>query len=391
MPVSFHDDAVAADPKHRRATLGKLADLLDRQGIDVEDIGRVTKIKAWQGFYKDESGKSQTVDMVGLQFSPVWEDGPQWPVIQPGPVVRLPARKAKPAKPGGLPIAMVGPDMQIGYFRNRAGDLEPTHDERAISVFIEAVRAAQPTRIILVGDNGDLPEFGKYRLTPPFQQTTQATIDRMTLLCAQLRDAAPDAEIVWLAGNHEERLPNYILDNAAAAFGLRQGNRPDSWPVLSVPFLCRMDDYGVEYKPGYPASAVWVNQRLRVIHGHITRSSRTSSTAKAYVESEKTSVIFGHTHRLEWSEKTRRDHDGPRRILAMSPGCLARIDGVVPSTKQGTDLDGRPLPITEDWQQGFAVVTYEPGDGRFWPELVPINNGTAMWRGRLIESAPSNE
>jgi hypothetical protein len=39
------------------------------------------------------------------------------------------------------------------------------------------------------------------------------------LLCAQVRDAAPNAQIIWLAGNHEERIPNYLLDNAAAAFG----------------------------------------------------------------------------------------------------------------------------------------------------------------------------
>jgi hypothetical protein len=67
----------------------------------------------------------------------------------------------------------------------------------------------------------------------------------------------------------------------------------------------------------------------------------------------------------------------------MSPGCLARIDGAVPSTKQGLDLDGRPIVRHEDWQQGIAVVTYEEGDGEFHPELVPIRTGTAFWRGKL--------
>ena len=92
-------------------------------------------------------------------------------------------------------------------------------------------------------------------------------------------------------------------------------------------------------------------------------------------------MIFGHIHRREWAERTRDDYDGARTILAASPGCLARIDGAVPSTRGGHDLDGRPLFRSEDWQQGLAVVEYEPGDGDFVLELVPIRNGWARWRG----------
>jgi predicted phosphodiesterase len=236
-----------------------------------------------------------------------------------------------------------------------------------------------------------LPEFGKYRLTPAFQQTTQATVDRATLLCAQLRAAAPDARIVWLAGNHEERLPNYLLDNARAAFGLRQGNTPESWPVLSVPFLCRMDETDVSYLPGYPASHVWITERLKVIHGDLARTQQ--STATAYLNREKTSVVFGHTHRREYAARTRDDHDGPREVMAASPGTLARVDGAVPSTKQGTDLDGRPLVRHEDWQSGAAVIPYNPETGDFVYEQVAIHHkgggAWGMWRGRVFESAAS--
>lgn len=175
-------------------------------------------------------------------------------------------------------------------------------------------------------------------------------------------------------------MPNYIMDNAMACFGLRRGNEPESWPVMSVPYLCRMDDYNIEYMPGYPAAEIWINQRLRVIHGDKVASN--ASTAHKYLGTEKTSVIYGHIHRREWAERTRSDHDGPRTIMAASPGCLARIDGAVPSTKQGLDLDGRPLVRHEDWQQGLAIVHFEPGDGRFVYEQIPIRDGWAMWNGK---------
>jgi predicted phosphodiesterase len=305
---------------------------------------------------------------------------PEWPVVKQGPKVTIPRNRVKPLE-SEMQRCIILPDAQIGYFRNRKGKMEPTHDEKAIALALEITRLAKPDMVVLLGDNLDLPELSKYRITPPFQQTTQATIDRATVFCAELRNAAPNAKIVWLAGNHEERLPNHILDNARAAYGLRRGNIPDTWPVLSVPFLCRMEDFDIEYKEGYPANHIWLNQKIRIIHGSKVKSS--GSTAHMYLASEKTSVIYGHIHRVELAFKTREDFDGPRTIMAASPGCLARIDGAVPSTKQGMDIDGRPLISHENWQQGMALVEYETtGKNRFTYECIPIFDGTASWRGK---------
>ena len=305
---------------------------------------------------------------------------PSWPVIQQGPKIQLPRNRTKPLE-AEMKRCVILPDAQIGYYRNRKGKLEATHDEKAIDLALEITRQARPDVVVLLGDNLDLPELSKYRITPAYQQTTQETINRASIFCAQIRAAAPHAEIKWLAGNHEERLPNHILDNARAAFGLRRGNIPDAWPVLSAPFLCRMDDYGVEYLPGYPASHIWLNSKIRIIHGNKVRSS--GSTAHMYLANEKHSVIYGHIHRIELAYKTREDYEGPRTIMAASPGCLARIDGAVPSTKQGMDIDGRPLLSHENWQQGLAVVEYETtGKNRFTYESIPIFDGTASWRGK---------
>ncbi len=364
----------------RTTTLGKIAELLERNGIDVDDVGKVAKVNLWQGFHKNADGEAEVVDLVGVQLSPHWAEGPQWPVIQPGPVVKLPARKATAKKATGWLSCVVLPDMQVGYFRTATNELEPIHDERAIAVALQIVRDTNPDLVVLVGDNLDAAELGKYRTTPAFQRTTQASIDRLATLCAELRDAAPLARIVWLAGNHEERLPNYILDNAVAAYGLRRGNTPESWPVLSIPYLCHFDTYEVEYLPGYPASSFWINDRLRVIHGDKVASG--GSTAHKYLGAEKVSVIYGHVHRREYGARTREDRDGAKEIMAASPGCLARIDGAVPSTKGGVDLDGRPLTRVEDWQQGVSVVNYQEGDGMFTYHNIAIHDGWAMWNGK---------
>lgn len=365
----------------RTKTLGAIADLLEAKQIDVNEIGEIKKISIYQSMLKDENGDPQVVDLAAIQISPKWESGPEWQVIQRGPSVNVPRVKVKPQRNASFKTCIVVPDIQFGFFRNKEGVLEPTHDEQAISVALSVIENLNPELVVCVGDNLDLPEMGKYVTYPSYALTTQATIDRATLFCAELRAAAPAAKIVWLAGNHEERMPKYIVQNATAAYGLRRGNTPESWPVLSVPFLCRMEDFGVEYRPGYPASDIWVNKKLRIIHGDRVKSS--GSTAHVYLNAEKSSVIYGHIHRIECAFKTREDWDGPRTIMAASPGCLARIDGAIPSTKGGVDLDGRPLTRHENWQQGLGIVMYEDsGDHKFSYECMPIYSGWGMFRGQ---------
>src|SRR5438309_215985 len=120
------------------------------------------------------------------------------------------------------------------------------------------------------------PELGKYRLHPPFVQTTQPSINRFTRFLADARvRVRRAASIKYIEGNHDIRLANYVLDNARAAFGLKRANLPESWPVMSLPYLCRFDDLDVEYIAGYPSSHVWLSDRLKCIHGH--RAQRRSN------------------------------------------------------------------------------------------------------------------
>ena len=374
-------NSLSNPPQDKQKLLGKLVELLDKKNIDINEIGDIKRVKLYQALTKDQEGEAQIHDLAAIQFSPKWETGPEWPVIQQGPAIKLPAAKVSAKKATQFKEDVIVPDMQIGYYTDRNGDLEPTHDEKAINIALAVIADVQPARIVCVGDNLDLPEMGKYLTTPAYQRTTQAAIDRATTFCAQMRAAAPHARIIWLAGNHEERMPKYLLMNATAAYGLRKGNTPESWPVLSVPYLCRMDEFGVEYRPGYPASDFWINEKLRVIHGDRVKSS--GSTAHVYLNNEKTSVIYGHIHRIEIAFKTREDYEGPKTIMAASPGCLARIDGAIPSTKGGVDLDGRPLTRHENWQQGLAVVRYEEeGEHKFQYESMTIYNGWTMFRGK---------
>ena len=384
-PLSSALSSIAKEKKQSeqsKKVLDSIAEMLRLKDISLEDVGEIKKISINQSSTQNPANPDETRDSsrVAIQFSPKWDTGPEWPVVQQSKPIQLQKTTTKPKAPTTFKTCVVVPDIQIGFFRNKEGELEPSHDDKALDIVLAMIKKLQPELVACVGDNLDLPEMGKYVTYPAYAQTTQASIDRAAMFCAQMRAAAPNARIVWLAGNHEERMPKYLVQNAGAAYGLRKGNTPDSWPVLSVPYLCRMDDYGIEYKPGYPAADLWINKKLRIIHGDRVKSS--GSTAHVYLNNEKHSVIYGHIHRIETAFKTREDFDGARTIMAASPGCLCRTDGAIPSTRGGVDLDGRPLTRHENWQQGVGVVTYEDtGRHKFSYEVAPIYNGWCMFRG----------
>jgi predicted phosphodiesterase len=374
-----------------KSRLGKIADLLERSGIGTEEIGSIEKVRIseWQGITKNEEGEAEIHDLGGISvvIAPAWADGPEWPVVQQAaPVTIKPAPKKAKTK-SKFKTAVILPDPQIGYRMYDDGTMDAFHHEESMDVALQITRAVDPDLIVNLGDFLDFAEFGKFEQEPAFAKTTQATVDRGHQFLCEQRASAPDAHIVLLEGNHDRRLQKSITHNAASALHLKRAEVPEDWPVMSVPFLLRLNEphLNIEYVGGYPAGIFWINQNLACIHGHITRSR--GSTVAAVVDDERTSVIHGHIHRIELQHKTRRTFEGAKRSLAASPGCLCRIDGAVPSTKGSTDPHGRPVNAVEDWQQGMAVVTYEEGDGNFNVELIPISRGESIFRGDYFSAS----
>ena len=310
-------------------------------------------------------------------------NSPNWkPVEKAKPVI---IQAPKPAKKlnSKHTVHVALPDPQIG-FRDLGGRLDPFHDESAISVALQITAWLEENdrldTVINLGDFLDLPAQGRFEQEAAFASTTQAAFDRGHLFLQQQRAAVgPKAKIVLVEGNHDRRMERFITANALSAYGLRRANTAEL-PAMSIPYLLRLEEIGVEYIDAYPAGAFWITERLRAIHGNKARSN--GSTAAAYTNADPhISTIFGHAHRLEIQSRTVFNRDGAIRTTAVSPGCLCRVDGAVPSVNGSTHVDGSPAKYYENWQQGIAVITVEP-DGEFYTELVQIKDGVAWFRGR---------
>ena len=386
-------DAVKSfkDERTNKEALGIIADLLDRNNIDVDEVGKITRVSLYQTAAKDADGEIQTKDLVGIQISPKWEQGPEWPVVQPAKpvVINSPKKPNKaPALIGGWKQAVILPDPQIG-FRQFDDKLDPFHDDAAMNVALQVTAALEHEngvdQVVNLGDFLDLPAQGKYEQEAAFAFTTQQAIDRGHLFLGEQRAAAPNAKIVVLEGNHDRRMQKFVQANALAAFGLRRANVPDSWPVMSLPYLLRLDELDIEYIDAYPAGMWWINDSLRAIHGDKVNSG--GSTAMKYTnEMPHISTVFGHIHRQEIQSKTTFDRAGKIKAMAISPGCLCRVDGAEPSVKGSVGIDGRPVTYYENWQQGISVITYKP-EGSFHVELVHIDDGKTLFRGQEFKAA----
>jgi len=308
--------------------------------------------------------------------------GPAWPVIQPAePVtVVIGDRPAKPVR--GMKLAIKGADTQIGYRRLEDGSLDPFHDDAAMNVFIEVCKSYQPDKVQILGDFLDLASQGRFAQEAAFAQTTQEALNAGHRFLATLRAACPDAEIVVIEGNHDKRMQNFIEANAVAAFGLKRAGLPESWPVMSLPYLLRLDELNIQYVDAYPAATDWDNATTRNIHG--TKANSRGSTTSQYVfELPHLNTWAGHTHRVEVTYRSVMGARGEAiESYSANPGCLCRVDGAVPSVNGAIGADGTPARIVENWQQGFGLAYYN--DTESWPYVYRIRDGRALIDGMEI-------
>jgi len=307
---------------------------------------------------------------------------PQWPVVQVAAPVRISIR-ALPVKPlrNGYKLSLKCSDTQIG-FRVLDGSTETYHDDAAMALFVDVVRREQPDNVTILGDFLDMPSQGKYTQEAGFARTTQMALDRGYEFLAVLRSVVPDAEIVLIEGNHDKRLQSYVENNALAAFGLKRAVMPNSWPVMSLPNLLRLDELNVVYYDAYPTATHWDNDTVRNIHG--TRAnSKGSTTAQYAAELPHISTWAGHSHRVEITYKSVIGPRGePIESYVANTGCLCKTDGTVPSVHGASHSDGSSARLVEDWQQGWGANLYN--DTESWPSVQRIRDGRTIYQGREL-------
>lgn len=220
----------------------------------------------------------------------------------------------------------------------------PEHDADAVAAVLEFIRTFQPDRIYFLGDVIDNPQLSRFRSDPQrmlqLQDDLDATFDLLTLF----RVRSPDAEIVWIEGNHEERLRKWLWDNPVMA--QMRGLQPE--------VLFRCEELGIRYVRSNQDEEMcgWT-----ITHGTLVRKW-SGWSAKAEHEKHGTSGVSAHTHRAGVFSHSRAN------------GSWTWIEaGCVCSLKPG-------YARHPDWQHAFAYATID--DGLVHARLAHILDGVAL-------------
>ena len=291
-----------------------------------------------------------------------------------------------------LRTALLIADPQIGFAKKdiHHSELRSFHDREALDVALQLATWIQPDEIIYLGDYLDMTDWtDKFIRRPEFLQMTQPAIIEGSWWLGQFKLEVEDARVVFLEGNHEVRAINSLINNLPAAYGLKPvithgGKRVDavvisSHPALSIPMLLGMDHLNIEYIGGYPNGYYRLNNALRIEHGSVARAGL-SDTVKAVIKDESESVIIGHIHRFESVTKTLYGADGPTYATAQSIGGLCKLGSNIPGARKRAQ-----------WQQGVALIHYDPNGTAFNIQPIYINQGEALYDGQYFRARSEDE
>ena len=232
----------------------------------------------------------------------------------------------------------------------------PYLDEDANNACIKLLRIIKPHKIIINGDVIDLWQLSSFDKDPARINTIQDDLDKTKEYFLSLRDDFPKTEMVYLYGNHEERMRKYLWRNASQIAGLR---------TFNLDYQLGLEE--IKFKRVYEEStAVHREGELLITHGTIV-SQESGMTARRMLRKYGMSVIHGHTHRLGSVYETKMG--GSKG--AWENGCLCRLNL--------SDEWGYPSP---NWQQGFSIVYMS--EKRFQVDQVFISEGELLWQGRQV-------
>ena len=225
----------------------------------------------------------------------------------------------------------------------------PSQNATAVKMIVDFIREQRPGRVHILGDACDFVHISRFDKDPTRKDNLQDELDIVRDWLAELRDAVPNAQIIYSEGNHEYRLRKYLRSEAKALAGLR---------ALSLEKLLDFQKHRIRFQPQDRPYRIG---HLLFTHGQFV-SRWSGMSAKRHFEQYGCSVIHGHSHRLGAFYHS----DLNNCYGAWETGCLSTLT---------------PDYVTApDWQNGFAVVHHS--DKCFSVELVAVIKNQFWFRGR---------
>lgn len=237
----------------------------------------------------------------------------------------------------------------------------PYHDRAAWNAVLEWIRENKPDFIIIGGDHGDWNSVSTHG--PSFDTRFSDEAATVEQSISELQEAAPDATIKYLQGNHESMLDRTVDEKYPSLSG-----------SVSIQGQLELDDKGIEWVPEYE-QPIRIG-KLHIIHGH--QEMRSNSVPKypankfeKYVPAAGDVLWFGHVHKFGKLSIPR--YGGHASIYSSGCGRIIRKSHGANRWLHGEE---------SGWQNG-VLIGHVWANGRVTTTEVEILNGQFEWGGRL--------
>ena len=154
----------------------------------------------------------------------------------------------------------------------------PYHDDKALKAVYKFLEQYPVDTIILNGDILDFYDVSSFDKDPDRINSLQEEINLAQKFFKKLRGLSPNGRIVFVKGNHEQRIERYLKKHPELY----------SLDALKLPNLLGLDKFNIEYKDkGFKLGS------LKIIHGDMVRKF-SSYTARGELEKHDSSGISSH-------------------------------------------------------------------------------------------------
>ena len=236
----------------------------------------------------------------------------------------------------------------------------PFHDPKAVALALDIIEDYRCQNIYLNGDVMDFYNVNMHGPSHPMVGTLlEDEISRTRIWLQELRKRFKKQRIIYLFGNHEDRLERYILKNARALYG-----------VIKLDKLLMLEELGIDWTPYNDAvlidgSDVWVQ--------HSPPSYAKAGAMTSLERDVDRTTIYGCTHR---EQKATRTGKSGKEYYCYFNGWLGSTKLSNEHKKVFSYVKGH-----ESWQQCLSIVTAHAGIG--YVEQISIKGGKAACGGYL--------
>lgn len=270
-------------------------------------------------------------------------------------------------------VPKVGESL-FGFF---ASDFhEPFSDPKLKKKFLNWLNRNKPHEGIIGGDLGDYPSQSRHRYKPEWRAKARDCVNASYLTLLDIRTASEETDLVFLPGNHDERIRNSIIDNNEDLFDLAPADKPgqpNARSVWDLRTLLHLEELAITYidpEGNYEYASYEISKELAATHGWKV-TGKSAKSAESHLETLGHSLIHGHTHRMGFYYKTIYTPNGGSKLLqGVEAGCMCIFD------------KGLGYARGANWQQGFVTYTVTPS-GHVHIEPAIFYEDKLYWRNEV--------